>query len=35
MKTLCEFFGSWDSIQFNTIQGTVDSERHIDPEIWK
>ena len=32
---LDQLFGSWDSTQFNTIQGTVDSERHIDPEIWK
>ncbi|WP_428353042.1 hypothetical protein [Methyloprofundus sp.] len=32
---LDQLFGSWDQEQFNTVQGAVDAERHIDAELWK
>lgn len=32
---LDQLFGAWGQEQFNTVQGRVDAERHIDAELWK
>ncbi|MBU0673305.1 MAG: antitoxin [Proteobacteria bacterium] len=28
-------FGKWSQAEFDDIQGKIDSERLIDPELWK
>jgi len=28
-------FGSWSEEEFSEIQGTISSERRIDPELWQ
>ena len=32
---LDQLFGSWDNELLDAVQGKVDSERHIDDELWK
>lgn len=32
---LDQLFGRWDNELFDAIQGKLDSERHIDDELWK
>ena len=32
---LDQLFGSWSNESFDTIQEKIDSERHIDDELWK
>ena len=32
---LDQLFGSWSREEFEAIQGRIDSERHIDAELWK
>ncbi|MHB8808732.1 MAG: antitoxin [Desulfobulbaceae bacterium] len=32
---LDHLFGSWPLEEFEAIQGRIDSERHIDEELWK
>ena len=31
---LDHLFGSWSEEEFTAIQGTISSERRIDPELW-
>ena len=31
---LDHLFGRWSSKEFETIQGKIDKERKIDPELW-
>ena len=28
-------FGKWTADEFELIQGEVDAQRHIDPELWQ
>ena len=28
-------FGRWSQAEFETIQGRIDAERKIDPELWE
>lgn len=32
---LDDLFGRWSQKDFNRIQGKIDSEREIDPELWQ
>ncbi len=32
---LDHLFGQWSQEEFEAIQGKIDSERIIDPELWK
>ncbi len=32
---LDHLFGSWSEEEFSEIQGTISSERRIDPELWQ
>lgn len=32
---LDHLFGKWSQDEFDAIQGKIDSERVIDPELWK
>lgn len=32
---LDHLFGRWDEDEFNRIQQKIDSERRIDPELWR
>lgn len=32
---LDHLFGRWDEHEFARIQGKIDSERRIDPELWQ
>ncbi|MCI5221935.1 MAG: antitoxin [Candidatus Electrothrix sp. AR4] len=32
---LDHLFGSWSEEEFSEIQGTISSERGIDPELWQ
>ena len=32
---LDQLFGAWSQEEFEAIQGRIDSERHIDGELWK
>ena len=32
---LDSFFGTWSEKEFEEIQGTIDSERRVDDELWK
>ena len=32
---LDHLFGRWDEDEFARIQGKIDSERRIDPELWQ
>ncbi len=32
---LDDLFGRWTQQEFNVIQGKIDTERRIDPELWK
>lgn len=32
---LDQLFGKWSEEEFKRIQGKIDSERAIDPELWK
>ena len=32
---LDQLFGVWNDESYESIQGKVDSERHIDDELWK
>lgn len=34
-RDLDHLFGSWDEDEFASIQGKIDSERRIDPELWQ
>lgn len=31
---LDHLFGRWSEDEFDAIQGKIDEERHIDPELW-
>ena len=31
---LDELFGSWSDTEFEQIQGSIDKQRKIDPELW-
>ena len=28
-------FGKWSQVEFETIQGKIEEERKIDPELWE
>ena len=28
-------FGRWSQVEFETIQGKIEAERKIDPELWE
>ena len=32
---LDHLFGRWSEDEFDAIQGKIDGERHIDPELWR
>lgn len=32
---LDDLFGNWSEAEFSEIQGRIDRERRIDPELWK
>lgn len=32
---LDHLFGTWSQAEFETIQGFIDSQRKIDPELWQ
>ena len=32
---LDELFGRWNQEEFDEIQGKIDAERRIDPELWQ
>lgn len=32
---LDHLFGRWSEAEYKTIQGKIDSERTIDPELWQ
>ncbi len=32
---LDHLFGSWTQREFDQVQGKIDSESNIDPELWK
>ncbi len=32
---LDHLFGSWSEEEFSKIQGTISSERRIDPDLWQ
>lgn len=34
-RDLDHLFGRWDDDEFARIQGKIDSERRIDPELWQ
>jgi hypothetical protein len=33
-KDLDHLFGKWSEDEFNKIQGVIDDQRKIDPELW-
>ena len=33
-KDLDHLFGKWSSAEFKKIQGAIDAQRKIDPELW-
>ena len=34
-RDMDHLFGSWDEDEFARIQGKIDAERRIDPELWQ
>ncbi len=34
-RDLDHLFGKWTNAEFNKIQSILDSQREIDPELWK
>ncbi len=34
-KDLDHLFGKWTSAEFDKIQGIINSQRKIDPELWE